>query len=202
MKKNIIFPLLFLVVGCAQIKDLSSALSNLANVQFKLNSISGFRVAGVDIARVATLSDISIGDALALTSAFSRKQVPVGFTLNVDAKNPNASSPSSNGSATLTGLDWRLIIDDKPTINGDIQSPITLPGGGKTTSIPLGVEMDMYKFFGDKGYDGLLNLALALGGQKGSTARVKLDAQPTVTTPIGAMKYPSRLTIVDKSFSG
>ncbi|CAN5546112.1 hypothetical protein BH10BAC6_BH10BAC6_14740 [soil metagenome] len=200
--KRLLFPLLILVVGCAQIKDITNALNNLANVQFKLNNITAFRVAGVDVARVASLSDLSIGDALALTSAFSRKQVPVGFTLNIDAKNPNAATTRSNGSATLTGLDWRLIIDDKPTIAGDIQSPITLPGGGQTTNIPLGMQMDMYSFFGEKGYDGLLNLALALGGKQGSAARVKLDAQPTISTPIGAMKYPSRLTIIDKSFSG
>jgi hypothetical protein len=143
-----------------------------------------------------------VSDALSLTSAFARKQLPVAFTLNVDAKNPNTKSSMSTGAATLDNLEWRLIIDDKPTINGGLAQPVTLPGNGKTTTVPLSVGMDMYSFFADKGYDGIVNLALALGGQKGSTSRVKLDAQPTVSTPIGPITYPNRITIVDASFSG
>lgn len=200
--KRLLIPILILVAGCAQIKDIGNTLTNLSNVQFKLNNIASFRLAGVDISRIANPSDLSMADALALTAAVGQRKLPVSFTLNVDAKNPNNATSVSNGSATLEGLDWRLIIDDKPTVTGNLQSPIQLPGGGKTTNIPLGVQMDMYSFFGDKGYDGLVNLALALGGQKGSTSRVKLDAQPTVSTPIGPIKYPDRITIVDKSFSG
>jgi len=61
--------------------------------------------------------------------------------------------------------------------------------------------LDLYNFFGNKGYDGIVNLALAIGGVQGSAARLKLDAQPTVSTPLGAITYPSRITIIDKNFT-
>jgi hypothetical protein len=41
---------------------------------------------------------------------------------------------------------------------------------------------------------------LNIGGIGGSPTRLKLDAQPTVTTPLGPISYPGRLTIIDKEF--
>jgi hypothetical protein len=121
----------------------------------------------------------------------------------VDAKNPNTGTTSTKSvPLTLNDLQWRLLIDDKPTITGGLDRPVDVPGSGKTTQIPLAMNLDLYSFFADKGYDGILNLALALGGQSGSAARVKLDAMPSVGTPLGPITYPSRITIVNTEFRG
>ncbi|MCX6140673.1 MAG: LEA type 2 family protein [Candidatus Kapabacteria bacterium] len=191
------------VASCASIRDITNSLASLQNMQFKLTGITGMKLAGVDIGRLANPSSLSIADGISLGQAFSRKSLPTSFTLNVDAKNPNSGTQGAKSvPLTLDDLQWRLLIDDKPTINGGLGSPVDVPGNGKTTQIPLVMDMDMYKFFADKGYDGILNLALALGGQKGSTARVKLDAMPTVGTPLGPMTYPNRIAIVDTEFRG
>jgi len=47
----------------------------------------------------------------------------------------------------------------------------------------------------------LVNLALTLGGQKGSSAKLALFATPTVTSPIGDIKYPGEIKIVEQSFT-
>ncbi len=200
MKK---FLFLVLLVGCTQIQQITNSLSSLQKLQFKLNGVTQMKLAGVDITRISSPSSLSIADGLALTQAFARKTLPTSFTLNVDAKNPNTGTAGTRQTAvTLKDLDWRLFIDDKQTVAGNLQSPLEIPGNGQTAVIPLGVSLDLYSFFAEKGYDGLVNLALALGGANGSAARLKLDAQPSITTPFGPMTYPSRITIVDKEFRG
>ncbi|MCU0329619.1 MAG: hypothetical protein MUC47_01425 [Candidatus Kapabacteria bacterium] len=192
-----------LAAGCSAVRNITNTLTQLSNLQFKLGSVNGFRLAGVDVSKVAEPSRLSIADGLSLTQAFSRKQLPASFTLNVEARNPNTGQSGTRRSdATLNGLDWRMLIDDKQTIAGNIQQPVSVPGSGQSTIIPLGMNLDLYQFFGERGYNDLLNLALAIGGQSGNAARLKLDAQPTVSTPFGPMTYPGRLTIIDREFRG
>ena len=94
----------------------------------------------------------------------------------MEARNPNDGSGGSTKTvSTLTRFDWRLLIDDQPTISGGIDRPLEIPGTGQSTIIPLRLELDLYEFFGSHGYDDLLNLALALGGKRGDISRVALD---------------------------
>lgn len=180
----------------------TNMLVNLQRLQFKLEGVSNFRIAGVSTSGKSSVSDFSIADALALTRSFGSNKLPAEFTLNVAAVNPNDGKGGGRQStSTLTALDWRLLIDDQQTIAGDIPSPIEIPGTGQSTVIPLRVTLDLYQFFGNKGYENLVNLALALGGARGSASRLKLDARPTVSTPFGPIAYPSRITIIDKQFS-
>jgi hypothetical protein len=57
------------------------------------------------------------------------------------------------------------------------------------------------KFFKDKGYESLINLALNIGGSGGSSSRLTLFAQPTVSTSLGNIKYPEEIKIVNHEFS-
>lgn len=192
-----------LTTSCSSIRDITNALTAIQHMQFKLNNISNMRLAGVDVTKISDPSRLSIADGLALTGAFTRGALPATFTLNVDAKNPNnGTSKTRTAALTLQDFDWRLLIDDVRTVSGNLDRPIDVPGISAATTIPLAVSMDFAQFFKDKGYNGVLNLALALGGASGSTSRVKLDAQPTVGTPFGNLTYPSRITIVNTEFRG
>ncbi len=185
--------------SCKMVKEVTETIANIKKLQFKLESVSRFNVAGVDISSKKSVSDFSTMDALKLTRLVTSNKLPVSFTLNVAAKNPNdGSGKGRKTTATLTSFDWNLYIDDVKTVNGNIEKPIEIPGTGQSSIIPLTVSMDLYEFFGKRGYDGLLNLALAIGGVNGSPARLKLDARPRVSTPYGDINYPGRLTIVDK----
>ncbi len=201
--RSLIVLCVVLATSCASIRDITNTLASLQKMQFKIANITGMRLAGVDVARIASPSSLSITDALALTQAFARRALPASFTLNVDVRNPNTgASGTKSVPLTLNDLQWRLLIDDKQTINGGLGNPVDVPGNGITTTLPLVINIDLYSFFADKGYDGLVNLALALGGQQGSSARVKLDAMATVITPLGKLTYPNRISIVDTEFRG
>lgn len=188
--------------GCGAIRDVTNTLANLQRIEFKLGGIDSFTIAGVDIGSKRTLSDLTVAEGLALTRAFASKQIPAEFILNVDARNPNdGSGGKPTAAATLVGMDWRLFIDSKETITGDIAAPVAVPATGQTTTIPLRMKLDLYRFFQDRSYEGIINLALALGGVQGSAAKVVLDAKPTVNIRnFGELAYPGRINIVDTEF--
>jgi len=187
--------------SCASLEQFMSALSNLQRLKFRLADVSNFSVLGITLGGKSALTDFNIADGLRLVQAFSNKRLPAEIVLNLEAVNPNDGRGGSPQTvSTLTGLESRLLIDNVPTVIGNIDRAIEIPGTGQSTMIPIRMSIDLYSFFADKGYNGLINLALALGGANRDTTRISLDAQPTVTTPIGPIVYPGRITIISKEF--
>jgi len=175
---------------------------NLSRLQFKLGDVNNFTVGGINISNKKSLQDFNPLEILSLTQIISTGKLPATFTLNVEAKNPNDGTggyPKTN--ATLKEFPWRLEVDDVETISGNIGSPVTVPGTGEIQNIPLTMNINLIEFFGNKGYENLINLALTLGGQQGSSSKLALFATPTVTSPIGDIKYPGELKIVEQSFT-
>ncbi len=178
-----------------------NALAGLSRIQFKLNDVQHVQLCGIDIANKHAVSDFSMMDGVNLLSAFGSGRFPVTFTLNVAAKNPNAATGSTALSALkVSAFPWRMMLDGQQTISGDIGAPVGVPAGGTTTIIPLIVSVDLKQFFTNQGYDQMVKLALGLSGSGGVT-QIQLKAQPTMSTPIGSMKYPNELTIVSTQFS-
>ena len=181
--------------------EIARTLTNLKRLQFRLEGVDDFSLAGIRIGQKSQLRDFTIADGIQLLAAFRGKRLPTRFLLNVEARNPNDGSGGSTKTvSTLTRFDWRLLIDDQPTISGGIERPLEIPGTGQSTIIPLRMELDLYKFFGEHGYDDLLDLALALGGKRGDISRVSLDARPSVSTPLGDITWPEPITIISRGF--
>lgn len=200
MKKIILLSvvLLFFTSSCS----VYETMVNLSRLKFKLGAVNNFTVGGVNISNKKSLQDFNPLEVVNLTAVIASGKLPASFTLNVEAKNPNDGSggyPKTD--ATLKAFPWRLEIDDVETISGNIGTPVSVPGIDQITNIPLTMNIDLIEFFGNKGYENLLNLALALGGQQGSSSKLSLYARPTVSSPLGDIKYPSELKIVDQSFT-
>lgn len=190
-----------LLHGCETFSEIARTLTNLKRLQFRLEGVDDFSLAGIRISQKSQLRDFTIADGIQLLAAFRGKRLPARFLLNVEALNPNDGSGGSTKTiSTLTRFDWRLLIDDQPTISGGIDRPLEIPGTGQASLIPLRMELDLYEFFGEHGYNDLLNLALALGGKRGDIARVSLDARPSVSTPLGDIAWPEPITIISKEF--
>ncbi len=178
------------------------SFTNLSRLQFKVGAVDGFQINGVSISNKSKLSDFNPMDLLSLSSAFAQGSLPASFVLNVDAKNPNdGTSGYKKSDATLQNFKWRLFLDDKETISGDIDQPVAIPGTGNVTTIPIRINLDLIKFFKDRGYESIINLALALGGNQGSSSKITLFATPTVSSPFGNITYPGELKLVDTQFS-
>jgi hypothetical protein len=192
---------LILLTSCSTLRGIQDAMTNLTRCKFKLESVSGFSLMGVNLSDKRSLSDFSITDGVRLTAGFARGEFPASFRLNVAAINPNdGTGGTKQTSATLTSFAWTLIIDNKLTINGDIADPITIPGTGQKAIIPLQMNLDLAKFFKDEGYESVVNLAMALGGVNGSPSRITLRATPRLSTAFGDITYPGAINIIDKEF--
>jgi len=189
------------LVGCATLGQLAGSLTNLQRLKFKLGPAHDFTVLGVPLANKSDLADFSVADALRLAQGFRAKRLPADLVLDVLAVNPNDGTGGSPRTvSTLTSLESRLLIDDRPTVTANIDRPIEIPGTGQETRIPLRFTLDLWEFFGARGYEDIIRLALAIGGARGNASRLSLDTQPRVATPFGNITYPGRITIIDREF--
>lgn len=190
--------LAFLTVSCSVLET----VTNLKKLQFKIENVNNFQIAGVPISGKTSVKDLNMTNALQISQIFTQRKFPAQFVLNLSALNPNdGKSTPTKTDATITNLEWRLILDDVPTVSGIVNNAISVPGSGQSVIIPLTIQLDLYEFFGNQGYDKLLNLAFALGGAQSDLSRLKLEIKPTVRTPIGPIQYPGMITVIDKQFS-
>jgi hypothetical protein len=184
--------------SCSAVQDIQKAFTNLTRCQFKLTNVDNFILAGIPL---AGKNSINMLDGAKLVAAFAENSFPASFTLNVAARNPNdGTGGTPKASATLTSLAWTLVVDNTVTVNGNIGSSIVIPGTGQETVIPLPISLDLAQFFKDKGYEHIINLALALGGSNSSPSRITLRAKPTLQTDLGPISYPGEISIIDKEF--
>lgn len=198
MKKLLILSLVFFVSGCS----IYETFVNITRLQFKLGKVNNFELNGIDVTNKNKLSDFNFQDVLNISSMVSSGKLPVSFVLNVEAKNPNDGTGGyKKTNAIIKSFPWRLLIDDKGTISGNIEEPVSVPGTGEITIIPISIRMDLVQFFKDRDYESLINLALALGGKDKSSSKLTLYADPVVSTIFGDISYPGELKIVDYSFT-
>jgi hypothetical protein len=175
--------------GCAALQEVAA----LRQVEFDLDRVGTIELAGVNISRIQNYQDIGMLDTGRLIAAIASGKIPLSFNLFVKAENPaNNSVP-----ARLVGLDWTLFLQDKETISGKFNDEIVLQPG-QPQDIPVNVNLDLFQFF-EGGAQDLVNLALALTGKSGSPQNIRLQAVPTVQTPIGPIRYPKPLTLVSRT---
>jgi LEA14-like dessication related protein len=188
----------FLLSGCGVYKT----IVNVSRLKFKLGQVTDASVAGINISSKYNEKDFNPMDLLKISSAFARKDIVLSFILNVEAKNPNDGTGGyPRTDLTISHLRWRLFIDDIETVTGDLDQPIQIPGKGEISNIPFRVNLDLIKFFGDRGFDSLVNLIFAIAGKKGSSANIALYVRPTVSSFLGDISYPTELKVVSKEFT-
>lgn len=194
----IFFLLVIGEVGCSAYET----IVNLSRLKFRIDSIDNLELAGIPLKNKLSINDFSTLETMKLSTAFVRNTLPLTFTINVDAKNPNDGTggyPRTN--ATIVSFPWRLFLDDKQTVTGNIGSEVAVPGSGETTKIPLKVTIDLVQFFKEKGYQGILNLALNLVKESSAPSKITLYAQPTVGSQLGNIKYPKEIKIINLEYS-
>ena len=184
--------LLFMVVGglltsCQTLREVSS----LKDVQFRIDRTEDARMAGVDLSSVESYEDLRGADVARLGSSLAQGRLPLSLTLVVEAENPETNRVA----ARLTKMDWTLLLEDTETITGSFDREVRL-SPGTPTEVPVDVELDLVRFFGDN-LQQLVALATAVAGE-GPPSNVQLRVRPTINTTLGPMKYPRPITVVSK----
>lgn len=175
------------VVGCQTLRE----VAQLRDVEFALSSVDQAEMAGIQLDRIRGYEDLSTRDALRLTAALSRGELPTQFTLNVAALNPEANGVA----AQLVQFDWTLFIEDTETLSGAYNREVRIEPG-QVQTLPLTIQMDLLDFF-DRGGRDLINLVLSFAGA-GEPTNIRLQATPTIRTPIGPIRYPEPITVVHR----
>jgi len=177
--------------GCQTLRE----VTNLRKVQFRIDRVADAQLAGVSLDRVQSYEDLRAADILQLTRAATSGDMPLAFTIMVEAENP----PDNSVQARLVDMDWTLLLDDTETIQGRLEENVTLPPG-EPALIPVPIELDLVRFFGNNARD-LIELALAVAGE-GDPKTVTLRVRPSVDTLLGPMRYPESITVVRRDVGG
>lgn len=178
--------------ACATLQQLAA----LRQVDFALAGVRNGRLAGVDLARIRSYSDLTATDIGRISLALARKDLPLDFVVDVRAENP----PDNQVTATMVRLAWSLLLNDKETISGVVDTTLSLPPG-VPVGIPMQMRLNLLQFF-DGPAQSLVDLAASVAGVSRDPTRITIRAVPTIDTPIGRISYPSPITIVSRTVGG
>ena len=186
----------FYFAGCGVVKE----LTNLSRLQFRLEGVQSVTLGGLSVNNKTSLRDFSSLDILRLSTGMIRGDLPLEFLLNVEVKNPNAEN-NVKSNFTLSSFPWRLLLNGKETVQGNISSPVKIPGHKYLSQIPVRIKFNLVNFITDGGYKEFINLALNLVRKSNTPTQLELFAKPVVDTPIGKINYPKELKIVSMHFT-
>lgn len=189
------------ILGCQQIKNITHSLSSFTSLRFKIENVSDFMLAGVSIATKSSLNDFSPVDVLKIGNEIAKNKLPVSFVVNIAVKNPNTGLGGTKPiPVTIKRMDWVLFIDGVQTITSRLNREFQFPASNDIGHLPLEVSMDLFDFFGNRGYEGLINLALYLGGLRSDPSKIIIEATPTFSTPFGDYQSP-KIRITSEGFN-
>jgi hypothetical protein len=172
-------------LGCTAAKEFAA----LRRVEFRFDGITGARVAGIPLRDIRTYSDLTPADLGRVGIAIARGDVPLDITVHIEGKNPE----SNDVTARLVELGWAYLVDDREVVTGRLTEAYTFPPGAPR-DVPLFVTFNLMDLFGDRRRD-LIDVALALAGQRSSAHKVTLRLDPTVETRVGSIRYPIPITL-------
>jgi hypothetical protein len=180
------------LTSCATFQQIAA----LRQVDFALERVADVRLAGVDLDRVRSYSDLTVTDVARLTLALAEDRLPLAFNLFVQGENP----PDNQVTARLVRFDWTLLLEGRETVRGTFTEEIEF-APGRPTTFPLRIELDLVEFFEGNARD-LAEIALSLSGQGGEPRNVALTAVPTIDTALGPIRYPGTITVVSAEVGG
>jgi len=182
--RAILLGVLLAISGCATVGQFLA----VERVAFALENISEVRLAGVDIGRMRTLSDVSLVDGAIIADATRRGDLQFEIEVTVAATNP-----PGNSDARIMQMDWTLILEGRETVSGVITDEIVIPKGGEMT-FPVVARLNLSEFFEGSARD-LLDIAASYAGLGGESKEVVLQVLPVVETAFGPITYSQPLRI-------
>ena len=193
MKKSLVAVIVagsLLCGSCTFLDNLAnnlSSIANLVNCEYSLKDVSNVSVAGVNVKNV-TSGNISATDVVKLVSAITAKSVPLALNVNINVKNPTTQN------ALLTMMDWALDVAQTEFATGVTNQNYNIVANN-TTTVPLGVNTDLYRLFSSDGLESLKAFAGSFTSQ-GTSSQLGLRIRPSVSVAGQTIKSPSYIQIM------
>lgn len=174
-----------LLNSCSFLKEIGA----LGKCEFRMTTLEDPLLAGIDVSHIQSYSEIPFTDMAILTSSILRGELPLSFTLNIEARNPNPAM------AALNKLEYLAFIDDVQIASGALNRRIEIPAGGGVANIPLQLNTDLIEILKKDSRQALVNFGLNLADAGNRPTRVSLKIKPTIL--VGAMEiiYPGYFTV-------
>ncbi len=176
-----------MLVAGTSCKTLMSYTNGL-RCDFRMQSLSNTSLAGIDIQKIKSVSDLNLIQAGRLTSAYLGGNVPLSFQLNIEAKNPNPTE------AILAKFDWILMIDDVQITTGTNEQEHYVPANG-TQMIPLNLSINLLDVLTNESKNALLNFGFNLADAGGKPTRVGLKIKPSINLNGFPISYPGYIDL-------
>ncbi len=186
MKQKVLFIILVLfIASCAQIKE----FTNLLNCDFRLSSADNITLGGMNVQKFKSFTDLTIMDGAKLLANVASGTLPLNFTLNVEARNPNTQK------AALNKLDWIAFIDDTQIATGTTTQRVEIAPNNGTGTFPIQINTDLAKLLSGQAAKNIVNFGLNLVDAGNRPTRISLKAKPTIMVGNYALQYPGYITI-------
>lgn len=189
MRKPIYYLLLFILLSFSMSCKTLMSYVNVVKCDFRMRSVADTKLAGMDIQRVRSFSDLSLFQAGSLTKAYFSKNIPLEFLLNIEGRNPNTSE------ATMASFDWILTIDDIQMVSGTNEQEYQIPANGGTQVIPLRISVNLFDVLNNETKDALLNFGFNLADAGNKPTRIGLKLRPTINVGGIPITYPGYIDI-------
>jgi len=180
---NILFSsvfILFMFSSCSLLKEMTT----FAKCEFRVTTLEDPRLAGVDVSYIKSFGDIGFAEMAILTASVMKGELPLEFTLNVEAKNPNPVQ------AAMNKLEYIAFIDDVEVASGEMSNRIEIPANGGVIAIPLRLRTDLLELLEKDSRQTLINFGLNLADAGDRPTRVSLKVKPTILIGAIELAYP------------
>ena len=183
--------LLFLValIGSLQSCSFLKEVSTLGKCEFKMGTLEKPMIAGIDVSNISSFSDLSFLDVGIIGAAILKGELPLSFTLNVEARNPNPLS------AALNKLEYMAYIDDVEIAAGALDQRVEIAPNGGVTNIPLRLTTDLVRILNKDSRSALFNFGLNLADASSKPTRVTLKVKPTIMVGVVELQYPGYFNV-------
>jgi LEA14-like dessication related protein len=177
--------------GCDVLQSTLSSAYNLANCDYKYNSVSNLTISGVNLSK--GLTPLMIPAVLAILEG-KATSIPLNFTLNLDVKNPNS------GTAAFQALQYIVSIDDVNVTNGNFNKAFSVDGGA-TKLLPMDLGIDVAQLMKSNTKDAVLNIVKNFIGIGDKASKVTVQLKPSFK--VGEQSFASPVYIpVSFNFGG
>ena len=189
MKKIPYFLLIFLVIGLSSCRTVRE-IKNLAKCDFRMTTTEKTNISGVNVQNVQSYGDLNLFDAAQIITVYqTTKGVPLGVTLNVEARNPNDKL------AAMNFMEWIAEIDGMEIARGVLDQRIEVAPGGGTAIFPIKISADLVKVFASKQGQEAASKGLGLSDGNNRPTRLTLKIKPSISIGKGFVKYPGYIKL-------
>ncbi|MDR1594553.1 MAG: LEA type 2 family protein [Prevotellaceae bacterium] len=183
--------ILFMIGTTFMSCDVLSGALSFVNCKYEFAGFSNPSVAGINISNVTNINNINAASLLKLTAGILSGSLPLSFTANISATNPNTTA------AQIAGLDWGIDLNSTNVLSGTLDHSVSIPGNGGKTIIPLTIQTDLLQLFKGESRENIMSFINHLLNTGEGSSNVAIRIRPAIM--VGGQKIQTGFITLSKN---